>query len=86
MGLATTYEAKTGAEYGGEKLEKKYRDAEAEAKRQRLGMWGALGGKPTSWVGSVFGRKTKDTFESPREYKTRMKAGDDAEKGQSKKM
>lgn len=36
-GLATTYEAKTGAEFGG--LEKKYRAAEAFAKERKLGMW-----------------------------------------------
>ncbi|KAI1357515.1 SNase-domain-containing protein [Xylaria arbuscula] len=40
-GLATTYEAKTGAEFGG--LEDKYKAAEAEAKTKKLGMWG---GKP----------------------------------------
>ncbi|KAL8303549.1 hypothetical protein RB601_007776 [Gaeumannomyces tritici] len=36
-GLATTYEAKTGVEFGG--LEDKYRAAEALAKQRRLGMW-----------------------------------------------
>ncbi|KAI0443639.1 hypothetical protein F4803DRAFT_514262 [Xylaria telfairii] len=40
-GLATTYEAKTGAEFGG--LEEKYKAAEAEAKAQKRGIWG---GKP----------------------------------------
>jgi len=40
-GLATTYEAKTGAEYGG--LEEKYRIAELKAKMRKLGMWS---GKP----------------------------------------
>ncbi|KAK8056363.1 Micrococcal nuclease [Apiospora rasikravindrae] len=40
-GLATTYEAKSGAEFGG--LEAKYKAAEAKAKAQKLGMWG---GKP----------------------------------------
>lgn len=38
MGLATTYEAKTGVEFGG--LEEKYRAAEAKAKAQKLGIWG----------------------------------------------
>ena len=37
-GLATTYEAKTGAEFGG--LEEKYKAAEAKAKAKKLGMWG----------------------------------------------
>ncbi|ORY66456.1 uncharacterized protein BCR38DRAFT_390176 [Pseudomassariella vexata] len=41
MGLATTYEAKTGAEFGG--LEAKYKAAEAEAKTKKRGIWG---GKP----------------------------------------
>ncbi|KAH8676002.1 hypothetical protein BX600DRAFT_508188 [Xylariales sp. PMI_506] len=53
-GLATTYEAKSGAEFGG--LEAKYKAAEARAKAKKRGIWG---GDPAS-------------FESPREYKTRM--------------
>lgn len=36
-GLATTYEAKSGAEFGG--LKKVYEKAEATAKRKRVGMW-----------------------------------------------
>ncbi|KEY65970.1 hypothetical protein S7711_06628 [Stachybotrys chartarum IBT 7711] len=36
-GLATTYEAKTGAEFGG--LKAVYEKAEAKAKRKRLGIW-----------------------------------------------
>ncbi|KAF7560893.1 hypothetical protein G7046_g3263 [Stylonectria norvegica] len=36
-GMATTYEAKTGAEYGGRK--KMYENAEAKAKRKRKGIW-----------------------------------------------
>lgn len=36
-GLATTYEAKSGGEYGG--LKEVYEKAEAKAKRQRKGMW-----------------------------------------------
>ncbi|KAI0125914.1 hypothetical protein BJ170DRAFT_453700 [Xylariales sp. AK1849] len=40
-GLATTYEAKTGAEFGG--LEEKYKAAQAKAKAKKRGMWG---GKP----------------------------------------
>lgn len=38
-GLATTYEAKTGAEFGG--LKDVYEKAEAKAKRKRTGMWSA---------------------------------------------
>ncbi|KAI1840653.1 hypothetical protein JX265_008910 [Neoarthrinium moseri] len=40
-GLATTYEAKSGAEFGG--LEEKYKAAEAKAKAKKRGIWG---GKP----------------------------------------
>ncbi|KAK5632932.1 hypothetical protein RRF57_008646 [Xylaria bambusicola] len=40
-GFATTYEAKTGAEFGG--LEEKYKVAEAKAKAKKLGIWS---GKP----------------------------------------
>lgn len=36
-GLATTYEAKSGAEYGG--MKEVYERAEAKAKRKRRGMW-----------------------------------------------
>lgn len=36
-GLATTYESKSGAEFGG--LEEKYKAAEAKAKAQKLGIW-----------------------------------------------
>ena len=36
-GLATTYEAKTGSEFGG--LELKYKAAEAQAKNWRRGIW-----------------------------------------------
>ncbi|KAK9773466.1 hypothetical protein AB5N19_05234 [Seiridium cardinale] len=38
-GLATTYEAKSGAEFGG--LEEKYKAAESKAKAKKRGMWGA---------------------------------------------
>lgn len=38
-GLATTYEGKIGAEFGGEKMERRYRDAEEEARRRGRGMW-----------------------------------------------
>ncbi|MCJ1458040.1 putative endonuclease lcl3 [Mycoblastus sanguinarius] len=54
-GLATVYEAKSGAEYG--QLETRYRFAEAWAKTRKKGIWGA-------------GRAA---FESPRDYKNRMK-------------
>ncbi|KAG6007865.1 putative endonuclease lcl3 [Claviceps maximensis] len=53
QGLATTYEAKSGGEYGG--LKEMYEAAEANAKKQRKGMWSLKRG----------------AFESPREYKSR---------------
>ncbi|POR30832.1 Uncharacterized protein TPAR_08937 [Tolypocladium paradoxum] len=43
-GLATTYEAKSGAEFGG--IKAVYEKAEAKAKRKRRGMWS---GKPSAF-------------------------------------
>ncbi|KAL5335129.1 hypothetical protein BJX70DRAFT_333354 [Aspergillus crustosus] len=57
-GLATVYEAKTGAEFGGEERERQYRNAEWWAKMKGNGMWKGF-------------RKNKE-FETPREYKTRV--------------
>ncbi|EOD47969.1 putative nuclease domain protein [Neofusicoccum parvum UCRNP2] len=65
-GLATVYEAKTGSEFGN--LEQKYRDAEAQAKKSKVGMWAQ-----PSLLGRFF-EKSKPDLESPREYKNRMKA------------
>ncbi|KAJ5697201.1 hypothetical protein N7488_010885 [Penicillium malachiteum] len=62
-GLATVYEAKVGAEFGGEAMEKKYRRAEWWAKKRSKGLW-----KDYKRVGS--------DWESPREYKNRMGMGD----------
>jgi hypothetical protein len=59
-GLATVYEAKTGVEFGGEKQERKYREAEKQAKARGKGLW------------QDFWRHGGNNFESPREYKTRM--------------
>ena len=36
-GMATTYEAKTGAEFGGK--EELYKSTEVKAKKKRVGMW-----------------------------------------------
>jgi hypothetical protein len=63
-GLATIYEAKYGSEFG--EFEQKYRDAEAEAKARKVGMW-ATPGIMERLLGG-----TGTTLESPREYKTRM--------------
>ncbi|KAK3903238.1 putative endonuclease LCL3 [Staphylotrichum tortipilum] len=64
-GLAVTYEGKTGAEFGGPKMEAQYRAAEALAKKKGKGMWAAQA------KGGVFGSQE---LESPMEYKRRMKA------------
>lgn len=70
-GWATVYEAKQGAEFGGEKTEQKYRREEETAKRKGRGIWGLA--------------KKGGTFESPREYK-RKYSGDASieEKGGAK--
>ncbi|PYI13551.1 putative staphylococcal nuclease domain protein [Aspergillus japonicus CBS 114.51] len=57
-GLATVYEAKSGAEFGGAATEHKYRQAEWWAKLRGLGMWK--------------GFRRNNAWESPRDYKTRM--------------
>lgn len=62
-GLATVYEAKFGAEFGGEAMEHKYRNAEWWAKFRRKGLW------------KDFNQDGKD-WESPRDYKTRMGVGE----------
>ncbi|KAL2129851.1 hypothetical protein VTI74DRAFT_7217 [Chaetomium olivicolor] len=82
-GLATTYEGRTGAEFGGERMERRYKEVEAEAKRRGRGMWGAtaaVGGKEKgffSLLGGTVGRKKEKqepvVVESPMEYKRRMK-------------
>ena len=73
-GWATVYEAKQGAEFGGKEAE--YRAAEREAKMAGRGMWGGMGEMPSWWARWVLGRKTgkAEVLESPRDYKTRMKA------------
>jgi len=68
-GMATIYEAKSGSEFGGR--EQLYRDAEEKAKKNSVGMW-----KEKSVWERITGTGT--VLESPREFKTRMKA---AEKG-----
>ncbi|KAK1918606.1 putative endonuclease lcl3 [Pyrenophora teres f. teres] len=71
-GLATVYEAKTGAEFG--TVEDKYRAAEQKARDGKVGMWAKpslrqrLGGGPTQ------------PLESPREYKNRHNAADKLKK------
>jgi endonuclease YncB( thermonuclease family) len=71
-GLATVYEAKSGAEFG--TAEDKYRAAERKARENQVGMWA----KP-SLRQRLSGVPTK-TLESPREYKARHSAADKARK------
>ncbi|KAK4498638.1 hypothetical protein PRZ48_009148 [Zasmidium cellare] len=70
-GLATVYEAKFGSEFGGKK--EVYKQAEEEAKRRKIGMWQKPG-----LLGKLMGKK--ESSETPREYKTRMNAQEDAAK------
>lgn len=59
LGLATVYEGKTGAEFGGDAMEEKYRKMEQRARLWRRGIWGSLGKE---------GDKPR---ESPMEFKKR---------------
>lgn len=63
-GLATVYEAKYGSEFG--EFEQKYRDAEADAKARKVGMW-ATPGIMERLMGS-----SEKPLESPRAFKKRM--------------
>jgi endonuclease YncB( thermonuclease family) len=65
-GLATVYEAKTGSEFG--TSEQQYRDAEAQAKGRKVGMWTQPG-----LLGRLRG-ESANKLESPREYKARHTA------------
>ncbi|KAF2682698.1 SNase-domain-containing protein [Lentithecium fluviatile CBS 122367] len=67
-GLASVYEAKTGSEFG--TFEQRYRDAEAQAKERKVGMWTQPG-----LLGRLRG-ETANKLESPREYKLRHAAAD----------
>lgn len=71
-GLGTVYEAKTGAEFGGDKRETRYRKAEWWAKLRGAGLWKDF-------------RKSGKDWESPREYKTRMGLEDAQEEKKSGK-
>ncbi|KAK3330809.1 nuclease domain-containing protein [Apodospora peruviana] len=65
-GLATIYEAKTGAEFGGAKMKANYLAAEATARQKGKGLWAAESG-------GFFGLGKRKDIESPRAYKERMK-------------
>ncbi|EMC94984.1 hypothetical protein BAUCODRAFT_72309 [Baudoinia panamericana UAMH 10762] len=67
QGLATVYEAKAGAEFGGR--EKRYREVEGWAKRRKVGMWT----EPGLVERLVLGRR-REEVETPRSYKNRVAA------------
>jgi endonuclease YncB( thermonuclease family) len=71
-GLATVYEAKTGAEFGA--VEAKYRSAEAKARENKIGMWAQ-----PSLMQRLGGTATR-ALETPREYKNRHTAADKTKK------
>jgi endonuclease YncB( thermonuclease family) len=71
-GLATVYEAKTGAEFG--TMEKTYRAAQQKARENKAGMWAQ-----PSLMQRLGGAATKAP-ESPREYKNRHIAADKLKK------
>ena len=67
QGLATVYEAKFGSEFGNK--EAQYRAAEERAKQKKIGMWQEPG-----LVSRLLGKS--QSFESPRDYKTRTAKGE----------
>jgi len=71
-GLASVYEAKSGSEFG--TSEQKYREAEAQAKERKVGMWTQPG-----LLGRLRG-ESANKLESPREYKARHTAADKQKK------
>jgi endonuclease YncB( thermonuclease family) len=71
-GLATVYEAKSGAEFGNSESE--YRAAEEKAKERKVGLWSKPG-----LIQRLAGVKSKAP-ESPREYKTRHTAAEKQKK------
>ncbi|KAF2750710.1 SNase-domain-containing protein [Sporormia fimetaria CBS 119925] len=77
-GFATVYEAKSGAEFGD--FEKKYREAEEQAKRAKVGMWAKPG------LLQRLRGETGVVLESPREYKNRHAAADAKKAGTEKKV
>jgi len=71
-GLATIYEAKSGAEFGA--VEDQYRAAEKKARESQVGMWA----RPS--LRQRLSGTTNKALESPREYKARHGAAEKAEK------
>lgn len=78
-GMAITYEAKWGAEFGGAKQEAKYKAAEAVARGKGKGMWALE--KPLG--GGFFFKSHKpppEPLETPMAFKKRMKALDEQQR------
>ena len=91
-GWAGVYEAKTGSCFDSESGEKRLRQAENEARQKGRGMWKGVSGsvsnqRPTGlWarIKSMFGtQQENEKYESPREYKTRMKKMDEQKHSKS---
>lgn len=81
-GCATVYEAKFGVEFGGK--EKEYRAAQMTAQRKKVGMWKERQGeggqgranavtRAMESMGFLPKRKRVESYESPMEFKKRMK-------------
>jgi endonuclease YncB( thermonuclease family) len=75
-GLATVYEAKAGAEFGGKETEALYREAERRARDAGRGIWkgaaAAAGRGPLLWA-KLTGGEQPGKFESPRDFKNRTR-------------
>ena len=95
-GWATVYEGKVGAKFGGEKRGEMLSELENHAKEKRLGVWSGgghvkKGGRKTKeenvsaltrlWMWLRGTKEEEQSFESPREFKARMKKVDEEEKG-----
>ena len=72
-GLATVYEAKSGAEFGGRKED--YVAAEERARRAKVGMWTERGGVWRRILGGG-----EEAVETPMEFKRRMGREEEAKK------
>lgn len=75
QGFATTYEAKTGAEFGGPSKEIEYKVAEEVARQKGKGMWSLEKGG-----GFFHPSKKARAIESPMAYKRRVKLAEEPQR------
>ncbi|KAK0668110.1 putative endonuclease [Cercophora samala] len=75
QGFATTYEAKTGAEFGGPTKEVEYKAAEEVARQKGKGMWSLERGG-----GFFHPSKKAQQIESPMAYKRRVKLAEEQQR------